>query len=153
MHARADCSPASAWHAKSNTNPTGVISPFTFSPVIPRSGESGHIQKGSEEKRGDCLGIRFAAASPFGSPLNEQATISVSRMEFGLDLSHTNATNTRVRAREGKGVYPRLSWGEWSLLDGRMRLATRSRRTSTGASSKSGCGHADRHGFFSSQSF
>src|SRR6266446_5386373 len=84
MHARADCSPANAWHAKSNTNPTGVISPFTFSP-------------------GNRLDIKFAAASPFGSLLTNRVTISAKPVGVGA------ASQRLIWKRERSGLLMRTA--------------------------------------------
>src|ERR1700746_3370514 len=71
MQARADCSPANAWHAKSNTNPTDVISSFTFSPVIP-GGEIRSHPKGVRGKVRQSFRNKIRSCIAFWFPRNEQ---------------------------------------------------------------------------------
>src|SRR5438034_4465595 len=110
MRANAECSPANAWHAKSNTNPTAVINPIILFSGYSGRRKSGHIQMGSGESVSNGLCLKFVTASPFGSRRRRISERNV--VETGAD----DRLNRLTRARKGRLRHQGYAKASGSLL-------------------------------------
>src|SRR6266576_5419026 len=100
MRANAECSPANAWHAKINTNPTPAINPIILFSGYSERRKSGHIQMGSGENVGqsslskirNCVAVWFSPRR-----ISERNLV-----ETGADDRLNRLTRARIRVYANK---------------------------------------------------